>query len=133
MGSQRNIRDAQLTTTKALPAAGAANYHDAIDLGGADEAALERAELVVDVPATPALVDTKVITLTVKDSANGTDFTAIGVVAPLTVTGTASGGVAASFRVRLPSDTRRYVRVDQSVPADAGTNTAITVTASLRC
>lgn len=126
----RSIKDTQLTTTKALPAAAATNYHASIDLAQTTKEAIEAVELIVSVPATPALVYDKDITLAVQDSANDSDFTDLGI--SKVITGEYGGGADASeWRVALPSTCRRYVRVSQTVESGGGTNTAVTVTAAL--
>lgn len=120
----RNVKDAALIKSKALPAAGAANYTDGIDLGQLLGGELEGVNVVVQMEETDSLVSNKSVTLTVKDSADGDTYAAIPGLAALTVTGT-SGNVSAAFeqRLRLPTATRRYIRLDASVPADAGTVT----------
>jgi hypothetical protein len=120
----RNIGDAALEALKALPAAGAANYTDGIDLGQTLGGTIEGVEVVVQMEATDTLVDTKAVTFTLKDSADNITFAAIPGLAALTVTGT-SGNVSAAYelRLRLPTATKRYIRLDASVPADAGTVT----------
>jgi hypothetical protein len=124
--SIRRLYDASLTKTKALPAAAAANYTDSVDLGNtilgptADDV-----ELLVSIEATPSLADTKSITLTIKDSADDSTFTALASAATLVVTGASSAGAAAAERrYKLPPGTRRYLRVDAAVESSGGSNIA---------
>ena len=121
----RNIQDALLSVTKALPAANAANYTKSLDLGQVNGGEIENINLVVKVEATTALVATKTITLTLKDSTDNATFAAVAGVAALIVTGadTTGGSAAFELRLRLPPDTKRYIRLDAAVAADGGDNT----------
>jgi len=128
----RNIPDALLIKTKALPAAAAANYTDAINLGQTLGGKLEGIEVVLECPALPALVEAKTVIFTVKDSANGTDFTAIPELATKTITGGAGNGAAASeVRLRLPPSARQYIRADAAVLTAGGDNTGVSYTLSV--
>lgn len=118
--------DVNQTKTKVLPAAAAANYTDSIDFGqttlGPSSSDIE---VLVEIEATPALVDAKTITLTLKDSADNATFTAISTLATVVQTGASSAGAAAnSVRFKLPPATRRYLRLDAAVLTAGGDNTA---------
>lgn len=126
----RNLRDDDFTKTKALPAANANASTDALDLGQAKVQSLEEVEFEISVPATASLVNTKVITFVVQDSADNSSFAAVDPAISTTVTGGASGGAAKAVRFRLPSQTRRYVRVNAAIPSDGGANTAVSFTLS---
>lgn len=128
--TKRRLADANLTKTKALPAAGASNASNSIDLGSLTLGpAGDNVEVEISLPATPSLADTKSVTLTLKDSADDSSFSAITGVSTLVVTGAGGAGASASSRViRLPSATRRYIRLDASVEASGGDNTAISTT-----
>jgi len=128
-----SFKDLNLSVTKALPAAAATNYSDAIDLGAvAPGASVEEIDLLLEVPATPSLVDAKTITFTFQDSADNSSFAAIAELATLVLTGASSAGAAAATRrVKLPPSVRRYVRVSQAVLTAGGDNTAISSTLSL--
>ncbi|MBV9463856.1 MAG: hypothetical protein JO317_06470 [Verrucomicrobiae bacterium] len=124
---QRNIPDAQLLLSKALPAAGASNSSASLDLGPGY--AEEEMEFLLTVPATPSLVDTKTVTVTLEDSADNVTFAAIPAFATAVQTGSGgAGGTAISRRLRVASDVRRYVRFSSAVQASGGDNTAIAVT-----
>lgn len=127
------VRDVNLKTVKALPAAAASNVHDAINLEQTTQFnTSERMQLEVAIPATPSLADGKSVTLTVKDSADGVTFAAIPELAPVVVTGAGGAGAAAVTRTfPLPGTTRKHIRVEQAVEAAGGDNTAISVTAQL--
>lgn len=124
------IRDTNLVKTKALPAAAATNYSDALDLlDSAPGIKMRNAQIEVALPATPSLVDAKTVTLTLQDSADNSSFTDIPTLAPIVVTGASSAGAAAVTRLfKLPEDIRRYVRLKQAVLTAGGDNTAISTT-----
>jgi hypothetical protein len=129
----RRIRDAALSTTKALPAANANNNHDAIDLGAVTPYPTTEAFVVeLSVPALPNLANSISATFTFQDSANGTDFASIAGLATLVMTGAGgTGAPAASRTVMLPPNVRRYVRVNQAVANTGGDNTAVSSTVRL--
>lgn len=123
---QRRLIDQGLEKTKALPAAAAANFTDSLDLGSARLGpAADFMELEVFTEATPSLVDDKTITLTVKDSADGSNFAPVTSLATVVRTGAGGAGAGAfSQRFRLPNLTRRFLRVDAAVLTAGGDNTA---------
>lgn len=136
MSSEPNtpiVADVNLKTTKALPAANASNVHDAINLEQTTQyATSERMALQVSLPATPSLADTKTVTLTVTDSADGVTFAAIPELSTVVATGASGAGAAAITRTfPLPGTVRQYIRVEQAVAASGGDNTAVSVTAQL--
>ncbi|MBK8037688.1 MAG: hypothetical protein IPK22_11215 [Verrucomicrobiaceae bacterium] len=126
----RRLLDANLVKTKALPAAAAANFSTSIDLGQTTLGpAADAIEVEISIPATPALVDDKTITLTLKDSADDSTFTAIPSIATLVQTGASSAGAAAaSRRFKLPPSCRRYIRLDAAVLTAGGDNTGVSYT-----
>ncbi|WP_009960130.1 hypothetical protein [Verrucomicrobium spinosum] len=127
------IRDTQLKVSKVLPAANANNNTDPIDLIADNPGINARgyeAEIVVDV--LPSLVDTKKVTVTVQDSADGTNFAAIPELATVVLTGAGGVGAAAVTRtVKLPQTVRRYIRLNTAVEAAGGDNTAKSVALSI--
>jgi hypothetical protein len=127
------IRDTNLKATKALPAAAATNYSDAIDLIGTNPGIkARRLQLEVAVPALPSLVDAKTVTLTPQDSADNSTFADIATLAPVVLTGASGAGAAAVTRLfKLPEDVRRYVRLKQVVLTAGGDNTAKSVVTSI--
>lgn len=127
----RNRRDASFVQTKALPAAGATAYTTGMDLGQATVQSLEQIEFEISVPATPALVEAKTITIAVQDSADNSTFAAVDPAISTVITGaTGNGAAAKTVRFRLPSATRRYVRIASTVLASGGDNTGVSVTLS---
>lgn len=132
MKDARNIADALLRKTKALPAAAAANYTDGIDLGQETGGKLAHIDILLECAALPALVEAKTVTFTFKDSADGTTFAAIPELATKVVTGGAGNGAAAfEHRVRLPQSVRRHIRADAAVLTAGGDNTGVSYTLSV--
>jgi hypothetical protein len=130
----RITKDAALLVTTALPAAGATANGSSIDLGSDEPGPIvDDFDVLVEVPATPSLADTKNITITLQDSADDSTFAAIGAL-KAQVIGPAAGGAGGSaleFRCKLPATVRRYVRASYAVDASGGDNTAISGTLSL--
>lgn len=128
MTQQPPIRDANLSVSKALPAAAASNYSDAIDLGDQSPglSKLDDWQLEVAIPALPSLVDAKTYTGTLQDSADNATFADIAVLAPVILTGAGGAGAAAKTQLYpLPKDLRRYVRLKNTVLTAGGDNTAV--------
>ena len=114
----------------ALPAANASASSDSVDLK-ADEVGPVGANLEVHMtlPAVPALVDDKVITVTFEDSADDSTFAAVVGAPVLSSTGVDTPGGPGDFaRFYLPPGTRRYVRATAAVQADGGNNTGVDFT-----
>ena len=127
----RALKDAELIVTTALPAAAASNSSDSIDLGQTTQEETYN-EVLLSVPATPALVDDKTITFTFEDSADNSSFAAVTGLSTLVTTGAGGAGAAAtSRRVRLPAGTRRYLRVTAAVLTAGGNNTGVSYTLAL--
>lgn len=127
------IRDTNLRKAKALPAANSTNYTDAIDLISSSPGINARGyQYEIDVPALPALVDTKKATFTIQDSADGVNFTNVDTLAPLVLTGASGAGAAAVKKLyKLPENIRRYVRHSNNIENGGGDNTAKLVAASI--
>ena len=118
------LKDANLIKTLALPAAGATAHTDILDLmqGPYQE---PHFEVECSFPALPSLADGKNASAQLEDSEDGVNFAAIAALEPLVVTGAGGNGSALAIRkVRIPSDTRRYLRAAVSVDAEGGDNTA---------
>ena len=130
----RRSQDLLLTVSRALPAQNTSAATSAIDLGSVlPDTALESIELVISVPATTCATG-QTITLTPQDSADNSSWAALSRVAPLVLTG-ASNATAATgeLRYRLPSNTRRYFRVNITMSATTGDQTAFTAIIRLDC
>lgn len=130
---QRTVKDTALIVSKALPAAGASNASDAIDLGSEQPGRIvDQFDVLIEVPATPSLGDTKTVTLTLQDSADGVTFADIPQITGIVATGAGGVGAAAVEQRRtLPASVRRYLRLSQAVAAAGGDNTAVSATLSL--
>lgn len=130
----RNLQDANLSVTTALPAAAASNTSAAIDLRQISADVInEQFDVKITVPALPALVDAKTVTLKLQDSADGLTFADIPELASLVLTGATGGGVASETTrtVRLPNTTRRYIALNQAVLTAGGDNTGVSTTLQL--
>lgn len=128
----RNLRDADFTTTKALPAAAANNNTASFDLGQKTAGELEQIECEIAIPALPALVEAKTVTIKLQDSADDSSFADTDPLISTVVTGAVGNGAAAkTVRFRLPPAVRRYIRLNQAVLTAGGDNTGVSTTFSL--
>ena len=124
----RNQQDFNYVSTVTLLQAGAntANFDLEQVVGGDIEDVVF--ELAAPALLTAQLADSKVITYTLQDSADGVTFAAVDPLITTTQTGAGGAGAAAkTVRFRLPAGTRRYVRIAQTVTSSAGTLTAAMV------
>ena len=127
----RNLKDAELIRTVALPAAGADTATAGIDLGQVPPNEF-RFEIELVLPALPDLADTKKTTVTLEDSEDGSAFAPVVGLAALEVTGAGGAGAAAvTRRVRPPAHLRRYLRAKAAVEAAGGDSTDKTLTLAL--
>ena len=128
--NRRNLVDVLSQVTKALPAAAANNDTDEIYIGG-EGPHREGLKLRVDVPETPALVDTKTIVFTLADGATGATATS-NPGQTYTITGVNTPGAdAVTFYFDIPQGAGEYILVNQAVETGGGDNTGVTVTYSL--
>lgn len=121
----RNLQDSNYVSSVTLLAAGAntASF-DLEQIEGGDIEAVVF-ELAGPALTTAQLADTKVVTYTLQDSADGSSFAAVDPLITTTQTGAGGAGAAAkTVRFRLPANTRRYVRIAQTATASPGTLTA---------
>lgn len=128
------MKDVLLYKTKALPAAAATATSDTIDLGPQGGAHRGREmQILIEVPATPSLVDTKLITLGITDSADDNSFTAVPGYGGMTIAGvaTSQGGPATTFKLKIHDHVRRYLRFTAAVESGGGSNIAVSVTYSI--
>jgi hypothetical protein len=116
----RNQQDAAYTSSVAIAQAGANSaVFDLEQTFGGDVQ-----DFVVEVaaPAAAGINNASVITYTLQDSANGTDFAVLDPSIATTQTGSGGAGVAAkTIRFRTSPSTRRYIRIAQTASATAGT------------
>jgi hypothetical protein len=124
----RNQQDQNYVSTVTLLSGGANTA--AFDLEQAVGGDIERVVFELAGPAltTAQLADTKIVTYTLQDSADGTTFAAVDPAITTTQTGAGAAGAAAKTdRFRVPANTRRYVRIAQTASASPGTLTAAMV------
>ena len=118
----RNLQDLAYTSTVAIAQAGANTAtFDLEQVIGGD---VEKVVFELSAPVAAGIADTKVVTYTLKDSPDGVTFTVLD--PSVVTTQTASGGLgvaAKTVRFRLPPITKRYVRIEQTMTATAGTVT----------
>ena len=131
----RDLIDAKLQVTKALPNGAATSTTDGIDLDITSNADFQAPmELVIDAPAldSTALPNTKTIKYSVyHDSAS--DFSSEALLAGDVVVQTGAGGDgddAATGRLPLPTNVSRYIRV-KAVGSASGDASGSSVTVSL--
>jgi len=109
----REVKDALLKKTVALPAAASSTVYTAsINLGTGDKVA--GMDILITAPAldTTALPDTRTVTYTVQASTDNSSFSAASAVGTLTQTGASTAGAAATtLRVALPSNAAQYIRL----------------------
>ncbi len=128
----RQIADNNLTTTKALPAAGAAATSDAFDTGDNTSGIFpEGVALELSVPAAGSLVSAETITYTVYGDTANPPTTALSPLLTYVTTGTAGNGAAAIKKWRVPSNAGRYLAINASVSANGGNNIAVSFTVRL--
>ena len=129
------MRDANLISSCAFPAAGGTAATIGIDLGESLAMAHgtrlpSKVEAVISYTALPNLADAHSATLTLQDSDDNLSFTSISDVATITGAG-GIGAAAGNTRFRLPPLTRRYLCISITVAAGGGDNSASTATLSL--
>jgi hypothetical protein len=118
----RNIQDNAFISTVAIAQAGA--HTATFDLEQVIGGDVEKVVFELSAPVAAGITDTKVVTYTLKDSPDGTTFTTLDPVVATTQTASGGAGIAAkAVRFRLPPVTKRYVRIEQTMTATAGTVT----------
>lgn len=116
----RNLTDANYVSTVAIAQGGANSA--TFDLEQSVGGDIEDIVLEIAGPTAAGISDTKVITYTVKDSADGVTFAVLDPTIVTTQTGAGGAGITAkTVRVKLPPIARRYVRVEQTASATSGT------------
>ena len=118
----RNIQDKNYTSTVAIAQAGANTA--AFDLEQVVGGDIERVVFSLAAPTAAGIADTKVVTYALQDSADGSSWAAVDPAISTTQTGASSAGIVAKeVRFRVPANTRRYVRIAQTMSATPGTVT----------
>lgn len=116
----RNLQDKNYTSTVAIAQAGANTA--AFDLEQAVGGDIEKVVFSLSAPTAAGISDTKVVTYALQDSADGSSWAAVDPAISTTQTGASSAGIVAKeVRFRVPANTRRYVRIAQTMTASAGT------------
>jgi hypothetical protein len=116
----RNIQDKNYTSTVAIAQAGANTA--AFDLEQVVGGDIEQVVFSLSAPTAAGISDTKVVTYALQDSADGSSWAAVDPAISTTQTGASSAGIVAKeVRFRVPANTRRYVRIAQTMTASAGT------------
>ena len=129
------IRDNLLTKTVALPAANATAATASLDLKSSQPGPMPALQVEIELPALPALVDTKKVTVNIQQSADdgGSDaWAVIPTTGTMVLTGAGGVGVAAkTWTFTLPRDVKRYIRAHVAVENGGGDNTAKSLTFAL--
>jgi len=116
----RNLQDKNYTSTVAIAQAGANTA--AFDLEQVVGGDIEKVVFSLSAPTAAGIADTKVVTYALQDSADGSSWAAVDPAISTTQTGASSAGIVAKeVRFRVPANTRRYVRIAQTMTASAGT------------
>jgi len=116
----RNLQDKNYTSTVAIAQAGANTA--AFDLEQVVGGDIEKVVFSLSAPTAAGISDTKVVTYALQDSADGSSWAAVDPAISTTQTGASSAGIIAKeVRFRVPANTRRYVRIAQTMTASAGT------------
>lgn len=117
----RNQKDANYIDSTANASGGSTSA--TFDLEQATGGDIESIAVELALPAEAGLSDTKVLTYVLQDSADGSSWATVDPCGSITTqTGAGGAGVSAkTVRFRLPVNTRRYIRVSQTVTATPGT------------
>lgn len=122
----KTLRDILLDVSRALPAQNTNANSTAFDLKQALPDTLpEHFEVQISIPATTTATG-QTITCTIQDSDDNSTFAAVEQCATLVLTGASNATAATTRNWRLPSDVKRYVRVNIAMSATTGDQTAIT-------
>jgi hypothetical protein len=127
--NRRNVKDAALQETKALPAAAASATTDLIYIGGLGPHR-EGLKVKVEIPVNAVLVATKKLDVTLVDSADGSTSANTNPVQTVQIVGD-TGFAAQSFYFDVPQNARGYLGVKFAVETGGGDNTGTTATVSV--
>lgn len=129
VAQRRSLKDANLKTSKALPAAAANNTSDPIYIGKQGPHK-EQLKLRVSWPANTVLVASKKLTLTLYTSATTTLAAAASPAKTFVITGD-TGFSAGYVDFDLGPDTLAYVGWNQAVESGGGDNTGTSLTGEI--
>lgn len=123
----RRIEDYSFTVTRALPTADATVTSSDLDFG-TNTVFPENVELEVSIPALSATIlpSADTLTITVQGGSSATPSTSLNIVK--VITGTGSTIAAQTWRVKLPSDTPRYVNVKFALAGGTGDGSGVSAT-----
>ena len=127
--NERNLIDATAQVTRALPAAAANVTSTGIYLGG-DGPHKERLKVKVEMPANTVLVATKLLTITLQDSADNSSFAAASPAQSFVITGD-TGFPAQDVYFDINNSIRSYVAVNFAVETGGGSNISTIATISV--
>lgn len=120
---RRFLKDELLKVSQALPAAGASVTSPSIPVGKGE---FDGVDLLVEIPATPNLVDDKSVTVKLQDSADNQSFSDVAEYAPIVVTGAGGLGAGAkSLQIRMPRNVREHIALHCTTEAAGGDNTDV--------
>ena len=129
--NERRLKDASLIKPIALPNAAATVSTASIDLGATTPFPVGD-QFSVQVATTAATgVDTKIITVTIEDSADNSSFAAETGLSTLAITAASSSYAATSRSVALPPGARRYIRASATGESGGGNASNGTLTLQL--
>jgi hypothetical protein len=127
--NRRNVKDAILQETKALPAAAATATTDLIYIGGKGPHR-EGLKVLVELPTNTVLVADKDLDIALVDSADGSTSAAVSPAQTYQIVG-ATGFPATRFYFDVPQGARDYIGVSFTVETGGGSNIATIATVSV--
>jgi hypothetical protein len=127
--NRRTVQDARLQVTKALPAAAASATTDLIYIGGQGPHR-EGLKVYVEIPANSVLVATKLLDVTLVDSADGSTSANTDPVQTKQIVGD-TGFPVQRFYFDVPQSARAYLGVKFAVETGGGSNIATVATVSV--
>ena len=131
--TSRNLRDALLSVTRALPTADGTVVSSDLDLAAVSPGiTAESFELNIAMPALSAtlLPNADTLTITVRSGAAASPSATLGLVR--VITGTGSTIAAQDLRFRLPSNVGRYVNVQFVAAGGTGDMSGVSAVIDLR-
>jgi len=129
--NQRNLSDAALTASVALPSANNTNVTTtSFSLNGQSFATSEQYAVQVDVDPLANFGTSGALTVVIQDSADNVTFANITKLGSVTIAANTTTTTTAQFR--LPPDARPYIRGLAAITTNNGNISANNVTVSLR-
>lgn len=127
------MQDVLLKATTTLPNGAATTTSTALDLHTGGSFLAGKASLVIRVPATPTLANTKTLVVAVTHSdTSGGSYTAAPGYGTMVITGPSSGGgVATVFPLAIHEGLKRYVKITYTGESSGGDLSAVSAVAGL--